>query len=112
MLAPLISMNLVNQNDQEKYIAPYLEYPVALIYKGQDLACRDCFIRKVASRIVYMNDTYIFVGTKAKLKDICSPAARRYTVSSLAIDNKGDWPNLPAPQCNYAYGIKYRSFIR
>ncbi len=109
MLVPIISMNLVNENDAEKYIAPYLEAPVGVIFRSDDLLCRTCFIHRFSKQIAYMNDSYVLLSTGEKLKDICTKEAKRYTLSTLNINDNGDWPDLPGSQCDYTFGLKYLS---
>jgi len=112
MLVPLISMNLVNQNAGEKYIAPYLQARVAVIFRNDDLHCRQCLVRVFHQKIAYANNSYVVLNTGLQLKDICTKNAKRYTLDTLDIDNRGDWPNLPSPQCDYGVGLKYLSYAR
>ena len=107
MLVPLISMNLVNENDGEKYIAPYLKSPVVVLFRPSDITDRGRFLRTLHGTVAYSNASYILVDTGSKLKDICTKAADRYTLNALDINNKGDWPGLPTPQCDYRVGIRY-----
>lgn len=112
MLTPLISMNLVNENGLEKYVAPFLNDHTAIVFRSDDLTCRDCFVRSLAKHMAYENGSYIVVDTGVPLRNICSKEANRYTLGHLGTHEKGDWRGLPSPQCDYDFGTLYRPYAR
>jgi hypothetical protein len=104
MLTPLVSLNWVNEAD-EKFVAPYLDRPVAVLLQNSDLTCRDCFTKKFADRIAYQNDSYVLFDSGKKLKDFCVKQAAGYQIDALGLDSTEiRWPGLPYPQCDYFYG--------
>ncbi len=112
MLTPLVSLNLVNQNDAQKYVAPYLQAPLAVVFSKNDVHCRECFLRRFARHIVYANPSYIVMDTGLKLRNICTKDADRYTLAALDTDNRGNWPDLPPIQCDYEFAAKYLTYAR
>jgi hypothetical protein len=110
MLAPLISMNWVNESDYGKAMSPFLAKKVVAVLSADELRCMECVERRYSNRILYSNASYLVYDTGLRLRDICNPQIEQYTVDSLSNDDKSaDWPNLPIPQCDFKLGATVRA---
>ena len=104
MLAPLIQMNWINVDGSQKFIAPYLSYPVDVILANNDLTCRSCFLKAFPHKATSLNASYVLLRTGLTVSSMCTSQAPKYTIDSLGDeDNRQQWTGLPAPQCDYTY---------
>jgi hypothetical protein len=95
MLAPLISMNWLNEGVFPKSLLSYDKKRVITILTGED-ACLQCLVLNHPHQVEYSNPSYVVFDSGLMVHDVCPGDPKMYSLDA----GPSVWRGAPVSQCD------------